>query len=138
MNMYVYDLVKAVHVVAVIIFSAGVLIAAIVIRAIGQISDGRSALLVAVQKWDAQVTTPAMVVVWGLGIVLMTMGNWFPSPWLIAKLVLVFVLSGIHGVNSGRLRRFTGNAGPASRGSPPIVVLGIAASIVLLVILKPF
>jgi len=35
-----------------------------------------------------------------LGITLAVMGGWYSAPWLWAKLVLVFMLSGLHGNQS--------------------------------------
>ena len=41
---------------------------------------------------------PAMIVAWVIGIVLMFKGQWFASGWLIAKFVLVVVLTVMHGL----------------------------------------
>lgn len=137
MNLNVYDLIKVAHVAAVITFIAGVLLAAVAIRAVAQNKTGGSTLLTMVRRWDAQATTPAMLAVWGLGLALTMMGHWLPSGWLIAKLVLVVLLSGIHGMNSGRLRRLAAGVEAVPLGPSPIVVIAVAVLIVFLVIIKP-
>ena len=132
-----YDLIKVAHVAAVITFIAGVLVAALAIRAVAENAAGGSTLLTLVRRWDAQVTTPAMLAVWGLGLALTMMGHWLPSGWLIAKLILVVLLSGIQGMNSGRLRRLAAGVEAVPLGPSPIVVIAVAVLIVFLVITKP-
>ncbi len=41
---------------------------------------------------------PAMIVAWVVGIVLMFEGQWFASGWFIAKLVLVIAMTIVHGL----------------------------------------
>ena len=62
------------------------------------------------------------------------MGHWLPSGWLIAKLIVVVLLSGWHGVQSGRLRKSTAAVDPYA----PAIVVTAAGLIVALVVLKPF
>lgn len=138
MDLDVYTVAKAVHVAAAIIFVAGVLLAAITLSAAAKDEAAPSALLQAVRRWDALVTTPAMLLLWALGLTLTLLRHWLPSGWLIAKLILVVLLSGLHGVSSGRLRRLATGA-KAVRGiaSPPLVA-AVATIIVFLVVTKPF
>jgi putative membrane protein len=85
------------------------------------------------------VVTPALVLVWGLGITLATKGGWFASPWLHAKIALVLLLSGLHGYQMRRVRRLaTGQT--VSRGSHrwiPLTIASITAAIVILATAKP-
>jgi len=67
--------------------------------------------------------------------------GWFSSRWLMIKLVLVFGLSALHGVQSGVLRRM---ARSANRSPPahllyaaPAILVAIAA-IAILAVVKPF
>jgi protoporphyrinogen IX oxidase len=136
-NLNVYDLIKVAHVAAVITFIAGTLLAAVAIRAVAQNRTCGSMLLMMVRRWDTEVTTSAMLAVWGLGLALTMMGRWLPSGWLIAKLILVVLLSGTHGMNSGRLRRLAAGAEAVPLGPLPIVVIAVAVLTVFLVIMKP-
>ncbi|MDA8445859.1 CopD family protein [Paracidovorax valerianellae] len=81
-----------------------------------------------------------LVMVWALGLGLAVWGGWLGTGWLNAKLAIVLVLSGLHGVLSGRLRqRMRHGAGKQSgweRHSAAMAVIGVGA-IVLLVVLKP-
>jgi putative membrane protein len=82
-----------------------------------------------------------MLVVWLTGAAIATEGRWFESPWLWAKLALVLALTGLHGVQSGRLRRLQRGDLLQMRMRLDHVVAFIATSVVLvalLVVLKPF
>ena len=134
MTFGLYDVVKATHVIAVLVFVSGILLASVALRArSGAASD--ATILATVRRWDARVTTPAMLTTWALGFTLALMGHWLPSGWLIAKLVVVVLLSGWHGVQSGRLRK-SGAAGVDAFA--PAIVVTAAGLIVALVVLKPF
>ena len=97
-------------------------------------------LLAAFYRWDRRVTTPALGLVWVLGIALALMSGWYNAPWLWLKVAIVFVLSGLHGNQSATLRRLL--AGSVQQ--PPIYMRRVAwltivavTAIALLVILKP-
>ena len=87
------------------------------------------------------IINPAMAATWILGLVLAWQGGWFASGWLHAKLALVIAMSGLHGVLSRRLREFAADANtrPARyyrilNEAPTVLMIGI----VVLVIVKPF
>jgi protoporphyrinogen IX oxidase len=87
------------------------------------------------------IINPAMGATWILGLVLAWQGGWFASGWLHAKLALVIAMSGLHGVLSKRLREFAADANtrPARyyrilNEVPTALMIGI----VILVIVKPF
>ena len=128
-----YEVVKAAHVISVLVFVSGILLASVTLRARAG-APSNAAIVAAVRRWDAWVTTPAMLATWALGFTLALIGHWWPSAWLTAKLVGVVLLSGWHGVQSGRLRKSTAAVGSYA---PAIVVTG-AGLIVALVVLKPF
>jgi uncharacterized membrane protein len=94
-----------------------------------------------VRGWDRKVTTPAMLLVWALGMTMAVQAGWFSSRWLMIKLVLVFGLSALHGVQSGTLRRMARSANrspPAHlRYAAPAILVAIAA-IAVLAVVKPF
>jgi len=135
---------KAAHVASVLLFVGGTFAMLLAVAALGMRQSGETdpagSLRAAVRWWDARVTLPAMVAAWGTGLGIAMAGAWFPSGWLIAKLVFVFLLSGLHGVLSGRLRRFDPQGTPAStRPAPHLAALTLASvlGIVVLAIVKP-
>ena len=135
MTLDLYTWLKALHVAAAIIFTAGVLNSAVFLAAPRPDHAGTA---LALHRWEQKVTTPAMLLVWALGLTLGLMGGWFHDGWLLAKLALVVALSAVHGVQSARLRRLAGGGGATAlpRLVAPLVV-GCAIAITLLVFVKP-
>lgn len=128
---------KAVHVSAVLIFVGGLFT-----QAMGVVAGarGNAETVALVSRWDQRVTMPAMLVVWLTGATAAATAGLFSDRWLWAKLVFVIALSGLHGVQSGRLRRLR-RGEQSSLGSPLAASVGIAFSVViiaLLVVTKPF
>jgi putative membrane protein len=87
------------------------------------------------------IMNPAMIVTWLAGLYLAWAGHWFSHPWLHAKLLLVVVLSGVHGFFARCVKDFAGDRNRRSQKFYRIInevptVLMIA--IVILVIVKPF
>ena len=87
------------------------------------------------------IMTPAMIATWVFGLWLAYEGRLFTAPWLHAKIALVVVLSGIHGMMAKWVREFAQDRNTrstrfyriANEGPTILMVL-----IVLLVVLKPF
>lgn len=87
------------------------------------------------------ILTPAMVMVWLLGLTLaQTIGAW-DQPWFHAKLALVLALSGYHGWAVGYSKKLALGQRPLSGRTLRLLneVPGLATVlIVILVIVKPF
>ncbi|MBN9447900.1 MAG: CopD family protein, partial [Bosea sp.] len=87
------------------------------------------------------IINPAMIVTWVLGLYLAWSAFAFKGGWLHAKILLVLILSGIHGYLAGRVRAFAEdrNDKPARfyriLNEVPALLM---AAIVILVIVKPF
>ena len=136
---------KAFHVAVVVTWIGGLLYLALQMAALPKppepLTDSHARAIDAARAWDERVTTPAMVLAWMLGIALTAIGGWFPARWLIAKLVLVLLLSGLHGVLSGTLRRI-GSSGtvdvPALLRYAAPLILATLLLIAVLVVGKPF
>lgn len=137
----IYLLVKAAHLVAMVVWMAGMLAVPITFAGFGPTgppADTRARL-----RWVFNLLcTPALLVVWGAGLTVATQGGWFADTWLQAKLALVLILSGLHGAMSGQLRRVEQADG--GRGPVPALVrnlhwavLTCVTAIVLLAVLKP-
>ncbi|HZH11386.1 MAG TPA: protoporphyrinogen oxidase HemJ [Microvirga sp.] len=87
------------------------------------------------------IINPAMMVTWLLGLYLLWDGGWYTSGWMHAKIALVLIMSGLHGVYVRRLKDFAAdkNTRPAKyyrilNEVPTVLMIGI----VILVIVKPF
>lgn len=93
------------------------------------------------KKLRAIILTPSMILVWIFGITLATVGHWWASGWLSAKLLIVLGLSAYHGYMVGYGKKLARGVRPASGRALRLMneVPGIAtAIIVVLVVVKPF
>jgi protoporphyrinogen IX oxidase len=87
------------------------------------------------------IINPAMIVTWLAGLYLAWSGHWFSSGWLQAKLVLVIVLSGVHGFFSRWVKDFAKDRNTRSQkfyriiNEMPTILM---VFIVILVVVKPF
>ncbi|MBL6453712.1 CopD family protein [Belnapia sp. T6] len=130
---------KALHVAAVLLFAGGLLAQSLAVAAAsrGALDAG---LLAGLRRWDGRVTGPALLALWALGIAVALRGGWFGAGWLSAKLLLVVALSGLHGMQAGRLRRLALGGGPPPNGLAwtPVAVALLLAVIALLAVAKPF
>jgi putative membrane protein len=136
---------NAVHIIAAIIWIGGILVMAVIVGWCRlRVSENKPlpvSLLEFVRQWSRKVTSPAMVLLWIMGIAMVALHGKMPHAWLLVKLLLVVGLSGIHGVLSGNLRRLA--AGTTTKipaivsQASNIVVLAVALIIVLAVI-RPF
>ncbi len=87
------------------------------------------------------IITPAMILVWGLGLSLAWITQAWTQNWFIAKFVLVLALSGYHGWMIGYGRKLAAGQRPASGRALRLMneVPGIfVVLIVVLVIVRPF
>jgi len=126
-----YPWIKALHVASVLGFVAGTFAQSLFLSTT---RDAESARRFRQVGWS--VTTLAPIVAVPSGLALAMIGHWFPAPWILLKTVLVVALLGIHGFQSGQLRRLTAGQHRAPR---PLqhVLLAIVAIIAFLVVLKP-
>lgn len=132
----IYLWLKALHVAAALAFTGGVLVVSVFLAAMTTDHAAVAAMARGVRRWDQAVTTPAMLLVWSLGLSLAVTGHWFADGWIQAKLACVGLLSGLHGVQSGRLRRLATGSAVSPFHSAPLVI-GLAFIIALLAVLKP-
>lgn len=129
-----YELTKAAHLISLFVWIGGMLAAALALR---YPADG---FLKPMKAYDRTITTPAMIAALVFGILLGVQGGWFSSVWLGGKIVLVLMLTGLHGALVGRLRKAawekTREINPQGKMFLPIgfVVLTL---IILLVTFKP-
>ncbi|NYE24600.1 CopD family protein [Pigmentiphaga litoralis] len=131
-----YVWLKAFHVASALVFVGGLVGTSVFIRSVLFTSEAASAMAETVRRWDRRVTLPAMLLAWGFGIALAFLGGWTGTLWLPAKAALVVVLSAVHGIQAGQLRRIVNRIpGRAGRTGPLIVCALIA--IAILAVVKP-
>jgi len=88
------------------------------------------------------ITTPAMVVTFAAGVVLIQTGvGWTAGGWLHTKLLLLLLMGGFHGVMAADLKKFARDERPRSERAYRVLneiptVLFIA--IVVLAVFRPF
>ncbi|RDJ20534.1 protoporphyrinogen oxidase HemJ [Bosea caraganae] len=136
--------IKAFHVMAVISWMAGMLYLPrlMVYHADAQVGSIQSETFKIMERRLLKgIINPAMALTWILGLYLAWQIFGFKGGWLHAKLLLVFMLSGVHGYLVGRVRAFAEdrNDKPARFyriiNEVPAVLMAL---IVILVIVKPF
>ena len=139
-----YDWLKAFHVIAVIAWMAGMLYLPRLFVYHSEAPKGSiqsETFKIMERRLLKAIINPAMIVTWVLGLYLVWDGGWYTSGWLHAKVLLVLILSGLHGVYVRRLKDFAAdkNTRPAKyyrilNEVPTVLMIGI----VILVIVKPF
>jgi protoporphyrinogen IX oxidase len=140
----IYDWLKAFHVIAVIAWMAGMLYLPRLFVYHSEAPKGSiqsETFKIMERRLLRAIINPAMVVTWVLGLILAWQGGWWAAAWLHGKLLLVVILSGLHGVYVRRLKEFAAdrNTRPTRyyrilNEVPTVLMIGI----VILVIVKPF
>jgi protoporphyrinogen IX oxidase len=139
-----YPWLKALHVMAVISWMAGMLyLPRLFVYHCGAEKGSRQSetFKVMERRLLRGITNPAMVVSWALGLWMAYDGGWMSAPWLHMKLLLVLGLSAVHGM----LARWTADfAADRNRHSerfyrvvnevPAVLMVGI----IIMVVIKPF
>lgn len=139
-----YEWIKAFHVMAVIAWMAGMLYLPrlMVYHAESQVGSIQSETFKVMERRLLKgIINPSMIVTWVLGLYLAWSAFGFRGGWLHGKILLVLILSGIHGYLVGRVRAFAEDRNEKSarfyrvlNEVPALLMVGI----VILVIVKPF
>jgi len=139
-----YDWVKALHIVAVISWMAGLfyLPRLFVYHTRAEAGSPMSETFKVMEaKLLRIIMNPAMIVTWLAGLWLAYAGGWTQQPWFIAKFLLVIVMSGFHMWLAGRRRAFAEDRNRISergyRLANEIPTL-LMILVVILVVVKPF
>ena len=135
---------KAFHVIAVIAWMAGMLYLPrlFVYHCEAEIGSKQSETFKLMERRLLRaIINPAMIATWVLGLWLAYDQGYFRSGWLHGKLLLVLILSGVHGFLSRAVREFAEDRNVRSQRFyriineiPTVLMIGI----VILVIVKPF
>ena len=139
-----YEWIKALHVIAVIAWMAGMLYLPrlFVYHCEAEIGSKQSETFkVMERRLMRAIINPAMTVTWLAGLYLAWSGHWFSSGWFHGKLALVILMSGVHGFFSRWRKNFEADRNTRSQKFyciinevPTILMIGI----VILVVVKPF
>jgi protoporphyrinogen IX oxidase len=138
-----YDWIKAVHIIAIIAWMAGMLYLPrlFVYHCEAEPGSKQSETFKLMERRLLKaIINPAMIVSWLLGIWLAWSASWYAWGWLQAKVVLVLALSGLHGFYVRWVRDFAADRNQHSQRFYRIineVPTALMIIIVLLVVLKP-
>jgi protoporphyrinogen IX oxidase len=139
-----YEWIKALHIIAVIAWMAGMLYLPrlFVYHCEAKAGSSQSETFKLMERRLLKaIINPAMIVTWVAGLYLAWSGHWLSAGWLHTKLVLVLALSGVHGFLARWVKDFAADRNSRSQKFYRIInevptLLMIA--IVILVVLKPF
>jgi len=139
-----YEWLKAFHIIAVISWMAGMLYLPrlFVYHCEAPVGSPQSETFKVMERRLLKaIINPAMVATWVLGVWLAWISGFYQSPWLHLKLLLVLILSGVHGMFVRWVRDFANDKNQNSQKFyriineiPTLLMIGI----VILVVLKPF
>jgi len=139
-----YDWIKALHVIAVISWMAGMLYLPrlFVYHCEAEIGSKQSETFKVMERRLLKaIINPAMIVAWLAGLWLAWRGGWYLSGWFHVKFALALAMSAAHGFFVGRVRDFAEDKNSRSQkfyriiNEVPTVLMIL---IVILVIVKPF
>jgi putative membrane protein len=139
-----YEWIKALHVIAVIAWMAGMLYLPrlFVYHSTAEIGSKQSETFKVMEhRLLKAIVNPAMAVTWLAGLYLAWAGHWFSAGWLHGKLLLVLAMSAMHGFFGRCVKDFAADRNVRSQKFyrvinevPTVLMIGI----VILVVVKPF
>ena len=137
-----YDIIKIAHLVAMVLWMGAAFTVPLVALMLSRYADApQSAAIKALRQAHLWLGGIGILATWLFGLTLLSLGGWLDARWMMAKLLLVAVLSGLHGALSGKLKKaaWDGNGVPA--GFLWLLLsfhaVGLLA-VVSLVVTKPF
>ena len=142
--MNTYNFVKSLHIISIVAWMAGLLYLPRLFVYHAQVdpnSAARATFLVMERRLLKAIMLPSMLATWAFGVWLVILGGAWTQGWLHAKVMLVLVLSGLHGFFASEARRLARGGEPRTTrfyriiNEVPAVFLVL---IVFLVVLKPF
>lgn len=139
-----YLVLKALHIISVIAWMAGLLYLPrlfVYHSAVNVGSETSETFKIMERRLATAIMTPAMAATWIFGLWLAVEGLWLKSPWFHAKFLFVLGLSAAHAYLLKSMRRFAADERPGNgrfwrliNEIPTVLMIGI----VVLVVLKPF
>ena len=139
-----YDWVKALHIISLIAWMAGMLYLPrlFVYHCNAPAGSAQSETFKVMERRLLKaIINPAMIATWVFGLTLVWQGGWWKAGWFHGKLLLVVILSGVHGIYVRRLKEFAADRNTRSAryyrvlNEVPTLLMVV---IVILVVVKPF
>lgn len=135
-----YTWIKAVHLISMVILVSGMLLNGFLFRNIAPTSQDGGRIYAAALAFNRYFVGTALALVWIAGLTLVWMTGVHKDGWFIAKFVIVFILSGIHGAQTGRLAKLAKSPGePVSAfliNSGPITLVLVVIVICLVTVVR--
>ena len=131
---------KALHISAVLAWIATMFAVPAVAARIARFDAPNPTAFVALRAVFSRVGTPAMIVSMALGLWMAQLAGHFHSYWLPTKLGIVLLLSALHGVVAGRLRRAVASPEPPDEvmfARLSVAIGAASALVVFIVVLRP-
>jgi putative membrane protein len=136
-----YTWIKAVHLISVMILVSGMLLNGFLFRNIAPTNPDAQRIYRTALVLNRYFVGTALALVWIAGLTLVWLLGAHKDGWFMVKFVIVFILSGIHGMQTGRLAKLARTPGETVSGfmvnSGPITLVLVALAICLVAI-KPF
>jgi protoporphyrinogen IX oxidase len=139
-----YLWIKALHVLAVISWMVGMFYMPrlFVYHADAPAGSPQAATFAVMEKrLQRIIMLPALILTWITGLVLATEGTWWKAGWLHGKLLLVLLMTGLHGYLAVQRKRLAASENRHDarffrmvNEVPTLLLIGI----VILVVVKPF
>ncbi len=139
-----YEWIKALHVIAVMAWMAGMLYLPrlFVYHCKAEVGSVQSETFKVMERRLLKaIINPAMIVTWLAGLYLAWAGHWLSAGWFHAKLLLVLIMSAVHGFFARWVKDFAADRNRYSQRFyrfinevPTLLMIGI----VILVVVKPF
>ena len=139
-----YEWIKALHVIAVIAWMAGMLYLPrlFVYHCEVPVGSPQSEMLKVMERRLLRIIIdPAIVATWVFGLTLALLTGAFHEHWFQLKFLLVLAMSGLHGMFAATVKRFARDANTRPQRFYRIineVPMLLVIAIVILVIVKPF
>ncbi|MEL6195693.1 MAG: CopD family protein [Myxococcota bacterium] len=131
---------KALHIVAVVLWISTMVAIPAVAACLIRSTTTTPEVFGSLREVFSKLGTPAMIGALGLGLWMAQTAAYFDTSWLLIKLVLVLVLTALHGVIAGRLKRAANPSGALEHGTFErlTIAVGLLMSLVIvLVVMKP-
>jgi len=133
-----YEVAKVVHLMAVIVWMAGMfgLVHFFARRPNSATAEEVEELLHLDDNW----TSPGMLLAWTLGLWMAWKVRWWSQAWFVVKFLMAIVVSALHGILVGRVRRMAvGQEVPTNdhRKRLPLFLCAVILTIITMVIIKP-
>jgi putative membrane protein len=139
-----YDWIKALHVLAVISWMAGLLYLPrlFVYHCAAPVGTGQSETFKIMERRLLKaIMTPAMIVAWLSGLYLAWVAGFWSSPWFLVKFAAVIAMSGAHGFLASCVRLFAADRNTRDHRFYRVVnevPTALMVLVVIMVIVKPW